>query len=91
MAHILYVMESTDRRSGKLVSVSPLESNLNALRNSLRWMIDVDYNLLGMLRNMAVLNDDQIELIQSKPTTQLKLISCWILSLVCLISSRNNF
>jgi hypothetical protein len=31
-------------------------------------VIDVDYNLLNLLRNLAVLNNDQIELIRSKPT-----------------------
>jgi hypothetical protein len=51
-------------------AASPLSSNLNELRDHLRWMIDVDYTLLSALRNMFVLNKDQIELIRSKPTKQ---------------------
>jgi hypothetical protein len=51
-----------------LLTVIPLSSHLTELRSALCHIIDVDYNLLNLLRNTAVLNDKQIELIQSKQT-----------------------
>jgi DNA-binding beta-propeller fold protein YncE len=63
----LNATKMTDNRKN-LSSLSPLASRLNELRGRLHWMIDVDYNLLNTLRNTTVLNDYQIEQIQSKPT-----------------------
>jgi hypothetical protein len=46
-----------------------LSFNLTPLRSTLRWIIDVDYNLLSVMLNLTLLNEDQVELIRSKPTT----------------------
>jgi hypothetical protein len=46
-----------------------LPFNLTAMRSHLQWIIDVDYNLLSVMRNMTLLTEDQIEIIRSQPTT----------------------